>query len=123
MLQPCGTCIVSGSLDMRPQLAAQVRRLIRRLRARPSQQDLAIKQMPYHMEGAQGTPATEDQGRAAEGVPRLSQKGQLVLNTEPWALVHGDGLQVLLHLLNVGPDGLGHHWEVLVQLTACHTPD
>lgn len=72
----------------------------------------------HNVEGPQGATTAEDECCASKGVAGLAQEAQLVLQGHIGALVVGESLQVVLHLLNVLPDRLRHHWVVLMQLTA-----
>lgn len=66
------------------------------------------------MESAQSTAAAQHQGCAAEGVARLPEKGQLVLDGQLWTIILCEEVQVSLHLINVLPDRLWYKRVVLM---------
>lgn len=72
----------------------------------------------HNVEGAEGTTATQHKSCAAESMAGLPQEVQLVFQSHVWTIIGCDTLQMLLHLLNILPDGLWHCGEVLMQLTA-----
>lgn len=72
----------------------------------------------HNVEGPQGATTAKDKCRATKGMAGLAQEAQLVLQGHIGALIVGESLQVVLHLLYVFPDLLWHHWVVLVQLAA-----
>mmetsp|Transcript_26425 Transcript_26425/g.56388 ORF Transcript_26425/g.56388 Transcript_26425/m.56388 type:complete len:526 (+) Transcript_26425:565-2142(+) len=73
-----------------------------------------------HVEGPQRAAAAQHQRRPPKGVPRLPQKGQLVLHVKVRKVVVRDVLKLQRHLLDIVLDGLRDLGPALVQVLVGH---